>query len=409
MAHNETCAAIGNALWSWRMLQITGEARFADAIETVLHNAAMAGVSLDGTRFFYTNTLRQLDRMPVEELRWARQREPYISCFCCPPNVVRTIAEVGGYAYGRAWRPALVGPPLRQTRSGTTLGGGGRFRLAQETGLPVGGPDRPHDRGGRWRARLCRPPPHPRLGGDAALRVSRTTHPRRPGQARTPRSGGPGGPGMSSRLELPMPARLMQAHPLVEEARNQVAVQRGPLVYCVESPDLPDGVRVQDVFIPRGIAWTPRLAPNPRMLGGVTVLGKAGRRLSASSRTGPQLYRKYPRTRDEPRRGHSPTCGARPLLRVGQSRAVGDVRLAPTRPVMTPSLTPPEPHPRSSRGEPRMNRTLILLRPGPRGLVPRACAGAGGRAVGDRRGRPARAFGGQSFHRGRAEGPRLAG
>src|SRR5262249_13591094 len=92
-AHNETCASAGNILWNWRMLQITGEACYADVLEQVLYNAALAGVSLDGKLFFYTNTLRQLNTMPVE-LRWSRTRQPFISCFCCPPNVVRTIAEV---------------------------------------------------------------------------------------------------------------------------------------------------------------------------------------------------------------------------------------------------------------------------------------------------------------------------
>ena len=67
-----------------------------------------------------------------------------------------------------------------------------------------------------------------------------------------------------------MPVRLMQAHPLVEEARNQVAVQRGPLVYCVESTDLPGGVRVQDVVVRRGIGLRPRF--DSGLLGGVTVL-----------------------------------------------------------------------------------------------------------------------------------------
>src|SRR5262249_19670862 len=65
-AHNETCAAVGNVLWNWRMLQITGEAKYADLLELTLYNAALAGIGLDGKSFFYTNTLRQLDRMPVE-------------------------------------------------------------------------------------------------------------------------------------------------------------------------------------------------------------------------------------------------------------------------------------------------------------------------------------------------------
>ncbi|MBK8025160.1 MAG: glycoside hydrolase family 127 protein [Chloroflexi bacterium] len=72
-AHNETCANIGNALWNWRMLAITGDAEFADILELVLHNSALVGISLDGTRYFYTNALRKLDDMPYE-LRWGRSR-----------------------------------------------------------------------------------------------------------------------------------------------------------------------------------------------------------------------------------------------------------------------------------------------------------------------------------------------
>src|SRR5262249_14395012 len=75
-------------------------------------------------------------------------------------------------------------------------------------------------------------------------------------------------------LNLPMPARLVQAHPLVEEARNQVAVRRGPIIYCLESTDLPKGVPVLDVVIPQGIQLKPRF--DGQLLGGVTALeGKA--------------------------------------------------------------------------------------------------------------------------------------
>ena len=99
-AHNETCAAIGSVLWSWRMFQGTGEARYVDVLETALYNAVLSGVSLDGTNYFYINPLRQVEPLPTK-LRWPRQRVPFISSYCCPPNVLRTIAEVGGYAYSR--------------------------------------------------------------------------------------------------------------------------------------------------------------------------------------------------------------------------------------------------------------------------------------------------------------------
>jgi DUF1680 family protein len=136
-AHNETCAAVGNVLWNLRMLRITGEAKYADVLELALFNAVLAGISLDGKRFFYTNTLRQLDTMPVP-LRWSRMRQEWISSYCCPPNVARTLAATSSYAYGRSnrgiWIHLFGGSTLD-----TTLPDGRRVKLMQETDYPWDG------------------------------------------------------------------------------------------------------------------------------------------------------------------------------------------------------------------------------------------------------------------------------
>jgi DUF1680 family protein len=284
-AHNETCAAVGNILWNWRMLQVTGEARFADVLELVLYNGALAGISLDGKRFFYTNTLRQLDRMPVE-LRWPRARQPFISCFCCPPNLVRTIAEAGGYAYGKSDRGVwvhLYGGSVLDTE----LARGARLRLRQETDYP-------------WDGRV-------KITVDAAPAGECSLMLRIPGWAKgagltvdgTPERGPlvPGryfevrrvwSPGSVVEVRLPLRPRLLQAHPLVEEVRNQVAVQRGPVVYCLESVDLPRDVKVSDVVIPRNIGLKPHF--DGKLLGGVTVLeGEA--QAVAEARWSGELYR----------------------------------------------------------------------------------------------------------------------
>ena len=270
-AHNETCASIGNVLWNWRMLRITGEARFADVLELSLYNAALAGISLDGTRFFYVNTLRQLDRMPVE-LRWSREREPFISCFCCPPNVVRTIAEVGGYAYGRSadkvWVHLYGGNTLD-----TELPGGSKLRLTQETDYPWDGRVKitVDAAPGRACSLMLRIPGWAR-GAALSLNGKPVDRVPLPGSYLEVRREWSAGDVVD--LTLPMPVRLMQAHPLVEEARNQVAVRRGPIVYCLESPDLAKGVRLSDVVVPHGVELKPRF--DPKILGGVTVLeGKA--------------------------------------------------------------------------------------------------------------------------------------
>ena len=83
------------------MFLATGESRYVDVLELALHNAVLSGVALNGTNFFYTNPLRVMDPMPVE-LRWSRARVPFVSSFCCPPNVLRTLAESAGYAYAKS-------------------------------------------------------------------------------------------------------------------------------------------------------------------------------------------------------------------------------------------------------------------------------------------------------------------
>src|SRR5581483_7912863 len=261
-AHNETCAAVGNVLWNWRMLEVTGEAKYADVLELALYNAVLAGVSLDGKRFFYTSTLRQLDPMPVP-LRWSRQREEWISCYCCPPNVARTIAEASTYAYGRSGRGVWVHLYGGSTLD-TTLPDGRRVKLRQETNYP-------------WDGRV-------RLTMDSAAAGETSLFLRVPGWADGAALAVNGKPVLVTagryaevrrvwagddvvELTLPMRPRLVEAHPLVEEARNQVAVMRGPLVYCLESTDLPKGVGVQSVALPRDVTLTPRFDRN--LLGGV--------------------------------------------------------------------------------------------------------------------------------------------
>jgi DUF1680 family protein len=101
-AHNETCANIGNLLWNWRMLQLTGEAKYADIMELALYNSILSGVNLEGNKFFYTNPLSASTDYPYL-MRWHGGRSPYISkSNCCPPNVVRTVAEVNNYVYSLA-------------------------------------------------------------------------------------------------------------------------------------------------------------------------------------------------------------------------------------------------------------------------------------------------------------------
>ncbi len=268
-AHNETCANIGNALWNWRMLRLTGQARFADVVECVLYNSMLSGISLDGKRFFYTNPLKRVKAMPFE-LRWSRTREPFISCFCCPPNVVRMIAQAHRFAYATSpegfW-VNLYGSSLLET----SLPEGSAVKLRQETDYPWDGKVKiAVDAAGKAFSLMVRIPGWAE-GTTVTINGKAVGQKVQPGEYLKLHRTWSAGDVVC--LDISMPVRLVEANPLVEETRNQVAVMRGPLVYCLESVDLPAGVRVADVVIPRDIELVSRPAKDfAGLMGGIVAL-----------------------------------------------------------------------------------------------------------------------------------------
>ena len=97
-AHNEICAQIGMMLFSWRLFQTTGDGKYIDNIENELYNGILSGISIDGRDFFYTEALRRTKEFPYV-MRWPKHRQHYITCFCCPPNTLRTLCQAQEYAY----------------------------------------------------------------------------------------------------------------------------------------------------------------------------------------------------------------------------------------------------------------------------------------------------------------------
>lgn len=286
-AHSETCANIGNVLWNWRMFLATGNARFMDVVELALCNSVLSGGALDGTNFFYTNPLRVTDPMPLD-LRWSRQRVPFVSSFCCPPNLVRTIAESADYAYGKSgdtiWINLYGGSALA-----TELPGVGLVKLSQETEYPWNGLV-------RIKIASCDKPnfalkvriPGWTYGASARINDRPADDSPKPGSYFEIRRAWK--PGDFVDLDFPMPPRLMQANPLVEDDLNQVAVQRGPIVYCLESPDLPRGVKVSDVVVPPDMKLATRF--DRRLLNGVVVLEGRALMQPRTDWTG-TLYREF--------------------------------------------------------------------------------------------------------------------
>ncbi len=278
-AYNETCANIAHAMWNRRMLALTGEARYADVVERVLYNSALSAIGADGKGFFYCNPLAWTgDRTGLSKHhtpeRWSIHR-----CFCCPPQVVRTLAKVHEWAYGLSEEAVwvnLYGGSVVETR----LPAGGRVSLEQRTEYPWDGRVRITVRQapGREVAVMLRIPAWAdgaavrAAGEDASAGVV-------PGRYAALRRRWRAGDVID--LRLPMPVRLMAAHPGAERLRGKVAVARGPVVYCLESSDLPAGVAVADVALPGNVRLEPRYRKD--FLGGVTVLEGTAVRAAGSN------------------------------------------------------------------------------------------------------------------------------
>ncbi len=254
-AHNETCANIGNLLFNWRMLQLTGEEKYADIVETTLYNSILSGVSLDGKKFFYTNPLRISKDFPYV-LRWPKERTSYISCFCCPPNTVRTLCEVQNYCYSVSdsgiWFHLYGGNELN-----TTLPDGLKIRLTQTSDYPWDGKiaimldEFSEEKDFSFYFRI------PAWCSGAQLKVNGkpvNISLKSGSYAEINRKWAKGDIIV---LNLDMETRLIESNPLVEETRNQVAVKRGPLVYCLESVDLESEYSIDAILLPADIKLIP--------------------------------------------------------------------------------------------------------------------------------------------------------
>jgi len=214
-AYCETCAAIASVMWSWRLLLATGDARYADSIERTLYNGFLAGISLDGLRFFYVNPL---------ESPGGHERQSWFECACCPPNVMRLLASLHHYLA----TDTDDGVQVHQYATGTIEARAATLRVA--TGYPWSG---------RVEVEVAATRPEPWA---LALRVPAwcdgarlTVNGEEAEAAPVERTWSAGDRVV---LDLPLAPRLTAPHPRVEAVRGGVAVERGPLVYCIEGDDV---------------------------------------------------------------------------------------------------------------------------------------------------------------------------
>ncbi|WP_341224884.1 glycoside hydrolase family 127 protein [uncultured Arcticibacterium sp.] len=253
-AHNETCANIGSALWNWRMFQTTAEAKYADLMETTLYNSVLSGVNLNGKGYFYTNPLSNTKGLPFN-LRWPNVRQDYISkSNCCPPNTIRTIAEIGSYLYSKN-TDGLWFNMYSSSDINTKLGEE-EIQLTQTTNYPWDGDvninitEAPSDEK-QLNFRV------PDWCNNASVYVNGQKVQSNATSSSYLSVSQKWKKGDQIKFVMDMPVQLIEANPMVEETRNQVVVKRGPLVYCLEANDLKKGQNLADIIIPSNIALSP--------------------------------------------------------------------------------------------------------------------------------------------------------
>ncbi|MBI3957207.1 MAG: glycoside hydrolase family 127 protein [Chloroflexi bacterium] len=308
-AYAETCASIALVMWNQRLLQFRGEGKYADIIEQTLYNGFISGLALDGKHFFYVNPLASAG---------THHRTPWFVCPCCPPNVGRILASLGDYLYSTGpndlWvhfyaqnsaSIAVAGSPVQvQLTSNYPWDGEVRIELTPETARAFAVHLRIPGWCQQWQIRINGASVDADAPVNGYVTVERTWQ-----------------PGDVVELSLGMSVQIVWAHPAVRQMQGRLAVQRGPIVYCVEGVDQP-GVENLD-----RIALDPEQVRNfsvehrADLLGGVTLLRGTGILVADDDWDSATLYR-----RDRPSATGSIPVTAVPYC-VWDNRAAGEMRV----------------------------------------------------------------------------------
>jgi DUF1680 family protein len=242
-AYSETCAGIASVQFSWRMLLAEGDAAYADLVERTLYNVVATSPSADGTAFYYANTLHRrtpgeaADPDVVSPRAEASLRAPWFEVSCCPPNVARTLASLDAYLATAGHDGSLQLHQYAPARIRTVLGTGQEVALAVATEYPADGRIAvtvENDATEPWTLQLR----VPAWAAGATLTVGGETREVAPGYAEVRRAFRAGD---VVTLDLPVSPHFVRADPRIDAVRGSLAVERGPVVYALESVDLPAG------------------------------------------------------------------------------------------------------------------------------------------------------------------------
>ncbi|ATX03929.1 glycoside hydrolase family 127 protein [Citrobacter europaeus] len=251
-AYGESCASIGLMMFARRMLEMEGDAHYADVMERAFYNTVLGGMALDGKHFFYVNPLEtQPKSIPhnhiYDHIKPVRQR--WFGCACCPPNIARTLVAIGHYIFTP--RPDALfinfyaGSEAQFTVDAQTLALKieGNYPWDEQVSIRFNQPQVVEHTLALRLPEWCAAP-MVRINGEAAQgkMVKGYLHLHRQWQE-----------GDIITLNLPMPVRRVYANPLVRHAAGKVAIQRGPLVYCLEEAD--NGAQLHNLSLPKASAF----------------------------------------------------------------------------------------------------------------------------------------------------------
>jgi len=268
-AYGESCAAIGNMMWNWRMLAATGDAKFTDVIERALYNGINSGMSLDGTMYCYRNPLA-FDPSTGDKIR-----NPWYDTTCCPPNLERTFASLPGYFYSTSSEGIYV-HLYDNSELNWHLENGTGLNVKQKANYPWDG-----------NVEIAVTPAEaseftfyvriPGWADTASVAVNgKSVSGVKPGSYLPVRRRWAAGDVIQLKLE--MPVHVLTADPRVADDTDRVAVQRGPLIYCLEELDQPSGVELSGVAMDVGQKPGSQFHSefDKGLLGGVVVLRHTG-------------------------------------------------------------------------------------------------------------------------------------
>ncbi|HWD39330.1 MAG TPA: beta-L-arabinofuranosidase domain-containing protein [Fimbriimonas sp.] len=282
-AYQETCASIAMSMWGYRMGLLHGDARYFDTVETALYNAMLAGVSRDGTKFFYVNPLAS---------NGGHHRQDWFDCACCPPNALRTIAALGGYAYARKgsdvyvnlYLPGTVDLNLDGKKGSLEVQGNypwdGKLKVVPHIGN--GTPMTLHLRVPGWCSK-------------ADVRLNGQVEAVSPDGKRYLTLKRDWQEGDSVELDLPMPVERIAANPLVKDDLGRTAVRRGPLIYCAEQTD--QSAPVDNMILP--LDATLKAQWKQGVLGGIEEIVGTGRQIPEED-WNRKLYQPIPQLTETP-------------------------------------------------------------------------------------------------------------